>query len=202
MNKIEIRIWNNYSFNKTAWIQIDNSNLENIWEYINRLKINKNRINAFYVRLNENGFIYNIAYSIKNYRRFVNDLIKRFKKLEINCNISIIDMDEEKEYRVGIYKPFLPPLHPSLHYKEYDKKFIKYRKILKGSQPKTDPGPKPNTIPINSTSIKEYLDKSIRFWRNKLKIAKTEEDKLIAECDIDTFQSVRVSILGKLLPKE
>lgn len=108
MNKIEIRIWNNYNFNKTAWIQIDNSNLENIWEYINRLKINKNRINAFYVRLSEDGFTYNIKYNIKNYKRFVNDLIKRFKKLEICCNILITDMEEEKEYKLEMNKPIFP----------------------------------------------------------------------------------------------
>lgn len=214
MNKIEIRIWNNYEFNKTAWIQIFNCTLTEIWDYINKLKINKNRINAFWVKLHEFGFDYNIEYKIKNYKRFINNLIKKFKRLEINCNISIIDMDEEKEYEVGTYKPFLPPLHCQ----KYDKKSIKYKKILKGAQPKTDAGPKPdpklisyigrrytskpNTIPINSTSIKKYLDKSIRFWRKELKNSKTRENKLMAKHYIDAFQSVRVSLLGELLQDE
>lgn len=211
MNKIEIRIWNNYEFNKTAWIQIFNCTLTEIWDYINKLKINKNRINAFWVKLHEFGFDYNIEYKIKNYKRFINNLIKKFKRLEINCNISIIDMDEEKEYEVGTYKPFLPPLHCQ----KYDKKSIKYKKILKGAQPKTDAGPKPDpklisyigytsrekekTKLISADFVKGYLDGYIMKWREILKNSKTKDDKLIAKCNIDTYQSVRVSILGETL---
>lgn len=90
------------------------------------------------------------------------------------------------------------------------------KKILKGAQPKNNAGPKPDprlisyaggkrytpkpdTIPINSTSIKKYLDKSIRFWRNELKNSKTRENKLMAKHYIDAYQSVRVSLLGETL---
>lgn len=55
---------------------------------------------------------------------------------------------------------------------------------------------------ISLDFVKGYLDRCIIKWRKNLKKAKTEEDKLIAKCNIDTFQSVRVSLLGELLPKE
>ena len=67
MRKINIRIWNSGNY---AWIQIENSNLETIWEYIKKFKINKNRINAFHLKLREDGFTYNIHYKIKNYKSF------------------------------------------------------------------------------------------------------------------------------------
>ena len=112
----------------------------------------------------------------------------------------------------------------------YKKKWWKFwikeskRKILKGAQSKTDPGleydtiliddliskekrpkhteppPKPEIIP--SITLEKYLDKCIRFWRKILKKTNNKEQKLIAECNIDAFQSVRVSILGKPLPEE
>ncbi len=90
--------------------------------------------------------------------------------------------------------------------KYYKRKWWKFwikqekRKILKGAQPKTEAGPKPEIIP--SISIEKYLDNAIKKWRNELGISKTKEDKLIAKCYIDAYQSVRISILGKLLPKE
>lgn len=58
------------------------------------------------------------------------------------------------------------------------------------------------TVPINPTSIREYLDKCIIYSRKQLKNSKTKKDKLMAKCYIDAYQSVRVSLLGKLLPKE
>ena len=59
-----------------------------------------------------------------------------------------------------------------------------------------------STVPINSTSIKKYLDKCIIYSRKQLKNSKTKKDKLMAKCYIDAYQSVRVSLFGKLLPKE
>lgn len=50
--------------------------------------------------------------------------------------------------------------------------------------------------------LREYLDHAIRSWRKEKIEALTEEDKLIASCYIDAFQSVRVSMLGELLPFE
>ncbi len=48
--------------------------------------------------------------------------------------------------------------------------------------------------------LQEYLDEAIRSWRKNKSKAKTDEDILIASCYIDAFQSVRVSMLGSLLP--
>lgn len=45
----------------------------------------------------------------------------------------------------------------------------------------------------NLEEIKEYLDKSIAYWRNKRDI----ENNKIAKYYIDAFQSVRTSIFGK-----
>ncbi|GAH66926.1 unnamed protein product, partial [marine sediment metagenome] len=61
---------------------------------------------------------------------------------------------------------------------------------------------KPDRIPITSISIKKYLDKYIRYWRGQHSRMKTESGKSMAIHYIDAYQSVRVSILGKLLPEE
>lgn len=47
--------------------------------------------------------------------------------------------------------------------------------------------------------LREYLDKAIRRWREVLKDSKDEKNKLVAKCYIDAYQSVRLSILGKIL---
>lgn len=53
---------------------------------------------------------------------------------------------------------------------------------------------------MSEEEIKEYLDESIRYWRN-------ERDRGGAMSDmspfyIDAFQSVRISLFGKALPVE
>jgi len=62
-----------------------------------------------------------------------------------------------------------------------------------------------NTIPFDKETIMEYLDRSIKHWRSKKKIALDGgEEKLMtmAACYIDAFQSVRSTIFGELLPKD
>jgi len=62
--------------------------------------------------------------------------------------------------------------------------------------------------------LTHYLDSAIRKWRIKLTDALCNKqkdtlfpaikstDEIIAECYIDAFQSVRISMTGSLLPKE
>lgn len=61
--------------------------------------------------------------------------------------------------------------------------------------------------------LEQYLDNAIRKWRTKLNESANDKessvftsmestDELIAKCYIDAFQSVRVSMLGELLPPE
>ncbi len=61
-------------------------------------------------------------------------------------------------------------------------------------------------IPFKEEKIKHYLDTCIRYWRDKRdKIKKHKflsmftNEKLIADCYIDAFQSVRTSIFDELL---
>lgn len=67
---------------------------------------------------------------------------------------------------------------------------------------------------ISSLVLQGYLDTSIRNWRSKLKHsidrksegamfpAMESTDALMARCYIDAFQSVRISMLGELLPED
>lgn len=53
------------------------------------------------------------------------------------------------------------------------------------------------TIPLTAEAIKEYLDNSIRFWRKE-----HSEGNSVAECYIDAYQSMRMSLFGKTLDRE
>jgi hypothetical protein len=55
---------------------------------------------------------------------------------------------------------------------------------------------KTNNVPFEKEDVKNYLDRCIIHWR-----AKQEAGDKIAEYYIDAFQSARMSIFGKLLPK-
>jgi hypothetical protein len=63
-----------------------------------------------------------------------------------------------------------------------------------------------NKIRVNKTdivfvnTIARYLDGCIIFWRAKKRSAETDEDKIIASCYVDAYQSARISLLGELLP--
>jgi len=57
-----------------------------------------------------------------------------------------------------------------------------------------------NIVPFNKDAVKEYLDGCIRHWRKKGEEAEKETpEKLNAICYIDAFQSVRISLFGKIL---
>lgn len=65
-----------------------------------------------------------------------------------------------------------------------------------------DWGPSP-LLPVIQfrKGIQDYLDDAIRKWREHLK---NEESNLheVADCYVDAYQSMRVSIFGELLPEE
>ena len=56
-----------------------------------------------------------------------------------------------------------------------------------------------DVVPFEKEKVKEYLDDAIKVWRKRKEEAKNEEDKLIAICYVDAFQSVRISLFGELL---
>ncbi len=51
------------------------------------------------------------------------------------------------------------------------------------------------TVPFSKVEVKEYLDRSIRFWRGE----RDEKGSNMAIYYVDAFQSVRISIFGELL---
>ena len=53
---------------------------------------------------------------------------------------------------------------------------------------------------LTTESVAEYLDNAIRHWREKKDTSKKGDERLIARCYVDAFQSVRVSLLGDILP--
>lgn len=56
------------------------------------------------------------------------------------------------------------------------------------------------TVKFDPIDIKNYLDGLIHYWRKERDKGTTPP--LVCRCYIDAYQSVRVSIFGKLLPKE
>lgn len=74
------------------------------------------------------------------------------------------------------------------------RKFFLEPGVIKGGRRKMD------TVPFNKDAVKEYLDDCIRYWRRKGNEAEmATPEKLTAICYIDAFQSVRISLFGKLL---
>jgi hypothetical protein len=58
-----------------------------------------------------------------------------------------------------------------------------------------------NIIPFTEEHIKSYLDGAIRLWRErKSKAEHPNNQRLIADCYVDAFQSVRMTLFGELLP--
>lgn len=49
-------------------------------------------------------------------------------------------------------------------------------------------------VKFDEESIKEYLDKCIKYWREE-----KDNNSKIAVYYIDAFQSVRISLFGKIL---
>lgn len=54
------------------------------------------------------------------------------------------------------------------------------------------------TIPFIEKDIKEYLDKAIKHWKIEKIYAMEGQERLIASCYIDAFQSVRMTLFGEL----
>lgn len=54
------------------------------------------------------------------------------------------------------------------------------------------------TIPFTKEEVKKYLDKCIRFWRERRDV----EKDVLASYYVDAYQSVRISVFGKLLEIE
>lgn len=50
--------------------------------------------------------------------------------------------------------------------------------------------------------IEVYIDEIIRNWRRGRELAGTHDSRLAAECYVDAFQSIRMALLGSLLPVE
>ncbi|RLI54444.1 MAG: hypothetical protein DRP09_13045 [Candidatus Thorarchaeota archaeon] len=54
-----------------------------------------------------------------------------------------------------------------------------------------------NKVKFTKKDVQAYLDYAIRHWRK----ARSKGNR-VAKYYVDAFQSVRVSLFGKLLPKE
>ncbi len=71
----------------------------------------------------------------------------------------------------------------------------KYKKIvMQGTLPLVEVT---NALEIVELT-KKTLDECIQYWRNKKSNETTPEQKLIAECYIDAYQSTRKNIFGEL----
>ena len=56
------------------------------------------------------------------------------------------------------------------------------------------------TVPFVESSVEAYLDHAIRRWREiRVDAAAMDRSGLIASCYVDAYQSVRVSLFGKVL---
>ncbi len=53
---------------------------------------------------------------------------------------------------------------------------------------------------LTKQEVQEYLDKCIRKWRQERDSGKSEQTRSVAIYYVDAFQSVRISLLGELLP--
>lgn len=51
------------------------------------------------------------------------------------------------------------------------------------------------------TATSTYLDSCIQYWRAESRAAvKKSQERLIADCYIDAYQCVRVTLIGEVLP--
>ncbi len=59
------------------------------------------------------------------------------------------------------------------------------------------------TVQFDEKEVKKYLDSCIIYWRKERAKAQAEDNNINyqkAVCYTDCFQSVRISLFGKLLP--
>jgi len=55
-------------------------------------------------------------------------------------------------------------------------------------------------VPLTKEAVTAYLDSAIVSWRWKKEREHTAEDRLVARCYVDAFQSARLSLFGEMLP--
>lgn len=57
------------------------------------------------------------------------------------------------------------------------------------------------TVLFTEKDVKDYIDTCIRLWRRKYRDSIFDEDeRLVAACYVDAYQSVRTSLFGETLP--
>lgn len=57
-----------------------------------------------------------------------------------------------------------------------------------------------NRVLLSEQNVKKYLDEAIKNWRERKNNTDLEEEKKVADCYIDAYQSVRVSLFDEKLP--
>jgi hypothetical protein len=59
------------------------------------------------------------------------------------------------------------------------------------------------TVPFTPQDVKAYLDKEIRYWRNKRTqgVELSPQNEISAASYIDAYQSVRKNLFGEWLPQ-
>ena len=59
-------------------------------------------------------------------------------------------------------------------------------------------------VEFTPEAVTAYLDQAIRFWRKRRdeQVDKTHITAIHATCYVDAYQSVRMSLFGRLLPTE
>jgi hypothetical protein len=61
----------------------------------------------------------------------------------------------------------------------------------------------PSSLVISEQTILKYLDNAIDMWRKKVLLySDGNNNKLMAQCYVDAFQSVRISLFGELKKPE
>jgi hypothetical protein len=58
------------------------------------------------------------------------------------------------------------------------------------------------TVLITLSIMRSYLERCVGIWRKRRAEATNEEDRLVAACYVDAFQSVHISLYGQLVPEE
>ena len=59
---------------------------------------------------------------------------------------------------------------------------------------------KGSLVPLTQEGLTEYLDACVRSWRQRRDSAESAAERDMAAYYVDAFQSMRISVLGSLLP--
>lgn len=76
-----------------------------------------------------------------------------------------------------------------------------YYSYMKKEKNLSKPEPKSDQVVFGEEAL-SYLDHAIKRWRVRKLEKEDEEEKLVAACYVDAFQSVRTSFFGECLPEE